>query len=557
MSAPAGSTPSDSFRYLELALIVLALVLALGALLANPTRSGGSAAAALANPRVTAQANAMPHQGWAPMTTYFSAFGSRADGAEITRYEWDLDGNGRYDTDATPDGGYVTYAYAKPGEYLATLRVTDEQGRTATDSLTISVRHPASSPVDYWTVFDDSRVRRVVVELTQADWDELWVDPPSKITVPANAVIFGEEMNNVGFRMRGQFSLRESNEKKPWKIDTDFYVEGQEYRNLKQLMFINNIGDPTMLAEKLAYDMLRFAGVPSSHVSYIELWIDISDDGGEPVFWGVYTMVERVDKKFLASRFGNDNDHGNLYKASHAQRGPMDLIYYGDSIEDYPTQGGQYAYGKVTNVEDNDYSDVINLARIIDGTSYTAPEDFAVALEEVFEVDTFLRYVAVMNALSSWDYYPYTGNNFFLYTNPANGKIDWIPWDLTWGEDPRSEVFDLTGFGLVERAPLYEKVFEVERYRWKYAAYLDLIVRQRLAYSTVYGQSRQFHDLIAPYVIQGTGDKMFFGDTALFEYEGFETGWERLAEFARERSSFIQEELALFIHSSSNVGGSQ
>jgi hypothetical protein len=268
-------------------------------------------------------------------------------------------------------------------------------------------------------------------------------------------------------------------------------------------------------------------------------------------------MVERVDKKFLASRFGNDNDHGNLYKASHAQRGPMDLIYYGDNIRDYPIQNGQYAYGKVTNIEEADYSDVMNLARVIDGTSYPNTEDFATALEEVFEVDTFLRYAAVMNAISSWDYYPYTGNNFFLYSNPATGKIDWIPWDLTLGEDPRSALFELSGFGLVERAPLYDRVFEVERYRWKYAAYLDLIVRNRLNYTAVHEQASRLHNLIAPYVIQGAGDKMFFGHSALFPYESFMGGWERLAEFARERSSFIMQELAGLDQSSINAGGTQ
>ena len=95
-----------------------------------------------------------------------------------------------------------------------------------------------------------SRVQRVDIELTQAAWDELWVDPESKQTVRADAVVFGERLSDVGVRMRGQFSLRESGDTKPWKIDTDFYVEGQEYRNLKQLMFINNIGDPTMVSEK-------------------------------------------------------------------------------------------------------------------------------------------------------------------------------------------------------------------------------------------------------------------------------------------------------------------
>jgi spore coat protein CotH len=205
------------------------------------------------------------------MTTYFSAFGSRSESGGSLRYEWDLDGNGLYDTDATDDDGYTSYTYAKPGDYVVTLRVTDERGMTATDGLTISVRHPASSPVDYWTIFDDTHVQRVDIELSQAGWNELWIDPPSKTTVRADAVVFGETLNDVGFRMRGQFSLRESGEKKPWKIDTDFYVEGQEYHNLKQLMFINNIGDPTMIGEKLAYDLLAFAGVPASHVSFVEL----------------------------------------------------------------------------------------------------------------------------------------------------------------------------------------------------------------------------------------------------------------------------------------------
>jgi len=557
MSALNRFKQSDAFWHLETSLIALAVVFATLALFSNPARSGVVPEETRASAGVTAQANAMPHQGWAPMTVYFSAFGSGSASGEIVRYEWDLDGNGLYDTDASSDGGYASYTYAKPGDYVVTLRVMDQTGARATDSLTVSVRHPGSSPVDYWTIFDDSRVQRVDIELTQAAWDALWVDPESKQTVRADAVVFGERLNDVGFRMRGQFSLRESGDKKPWKIDTDFYVEGQEYRNLKQLMFINNIGDPTLVSEKVAYDLLAFAGVPASHVSFVELWIDITDDGADPVFWGVYSMVERVDRKFLASRFGNDSDQGNLYKASHAQRGPMDLIYYGDSIEDYPTQGGQYAYGKATNEEENDYSDVINLARVIDGTSYSTGEEFAMALEEIFEVDTFLRYVAVMNALSTWDYYPYTGNNFFLYNNPTTGKFDWIPWDLTLGGDARAPLFDLTDFGLLERAPLYEKVFEVERYRWKYAAYLDLLVRNRFNYDSIYASTRGLHDLIAPYVTQSTGDKMYFGNSAMFSYESFATGWEGLATFAGERSRFILQQLAAMNQSGVDSGGSQ
>lgn len=98
----------------------------------------------------------MPNQGWAPLTVYFSAFGSYAPEKSIQRYEWDLDGNGSFENDATSTDGYAQYNYVKPGVYTVSLRVTDEDGVTATDSVLVSVRHPASSSIDYWTIFDDS-----------------------------------------------------------------------------------------------------------------------------------------------------------------------------------------------------------------------------------------------------------------------------------------------------------------------------------------------------------------------------------------------------------------
>jgi PKD repeat protein len=489
--------------------------------------------------QVEALASCMPNQGWAPLTVHFSAYGSKTPSGRIVEYLWDLDGNGLLDTDATSEQGYVSYTYTKPGEYTVILQVTDEQGQTRTDSIVIQVRHPASSSVDYWTVFDDSEVRRVEVFVTQENWDLMWEDPPAKVEVRADALVFGELLEEVGFSMRGQFSLRESGEKKPWEIDTNQFVEGQEYDNLRRLVFTNNIGDPSMLQEKLAYEMMRFAGVPASHVTFVEMWIDIIDDDQPSEYWGVYTMIERVDKKFLANRFGRDSDHGNLYKASHAQRGPMDLVYYGDSIEDYPTERGQYAYGKTTNQEENDYSDIVHLCYVIDGVDYETPEDFATAVEEVLNIDTFLRYMAVVATLSNWDIYPYTGNNYHLYNNPGTGRFEWIPWDLTWGGDVAQPLFELSGPQLFDRAPLYDRVFEVDRYRRQYAAYLDLLNREWFNNDHVSARAQELYEMIAPYVMQETGDKMFFGDTAMFTSENFTDSWQWLAEFAEQRSSFI------------------
>jgi len=538
------SKSREAFRTIEVVFIV-SFVLVSSALIAfNPSQNISLVENVPSTETIQAYAYAMPAEGWSPLMVYFSAFGSTSSAGRIIRYEWDLDGNGRYDTDATEAGGYVSYLYKKSGMYTITLRVTDDRGNVATDHVTVTVRYPGSSSVDYWTVFDDSQVRRVDIFLTSVDWNTLWADPEAKLTVPADAVVFGERLENVGFRMRGQFSLRVSGDKKPWKIDTDAYVDGQEYKNLRQLMFLNNIGDPSLMQEKLAYDAMHFAGVPSSFVCFVELWIDITDDNQPASFWGVYTMVERVDKKFLANRFGRDNEGGNLYKASHAQRGPMDLIYYGPDITNYPTQNGLYAYGKETNEIQTDYSDIISLMYVIDGIAYDTPEDFASALEQVLNVDSFLRYMAVINALGNWDSYPYTGNNFYLFYNTGTGKFEWIPWDLTWGENVQHPVFGREGPGLVQRAPLYDKVFRVERYRVRYAGYLDLLARYWLTEENISNLAYQYQSMIAPYLNQGEGDKMFCVDTAMFPIEAFDGAWTQFGEFARQRSEYILSVLA-------------
>jgi spore coat protein H len=531
-------------RFLEKASLYLGVILGLGALSAGIWLGVKPGVDTQESLQVTAQATGMPIQGWAPLTVYFSAYGSHANLSAISRYEWDLDGNGQFDFDATADGGYASYLYSKPGEYTITLRVTDTQGRTATDLVRVTVRHPASSSVDYWTVFDPARVRRIDLSLSQADWDRMWADSEAKVMVTAEAVIFGERLSQVGLRMRGQFSLRVSGDKKPWAIDTDAYIDGQEFHNLRKLLLINNIGDPSLLKEALAYQMMAFAGVPASHTAFVQLWFDILDDESPAIFWGVYTLVERVDNKYLANRFGADSTSGNLYKASHAQRGPMDLIYYGDRIADYPQQNGQYAYGKQNNEAEADYSDIVNLCRVIDGTHYPSEQDFIQALESTFDVDAFLRYMAVVTILDNWDTYPNTGNNYFLFNDPVGGRFEWIPWDLTWGENAQAPLFMRSGEGLLSRAPLSDQVFQIASYRSRYLAYADLLLRSWFTPQAMTDRVQNYHEMITPYINQSTGDKAFFGDHAMFPGEAFTNSPSALLQFVTQRGEFLRNALA-------------
>jgi PKD repeat protein len=527
------------YRIVEQAAIAVTLIVVLILLILSGDKTSIQGLASENFISISAYAHAMPDQGWAPLTVYYSAFGSTSVGGKITKYEWDLDGNGAFDFSVTEPGGYAQYTYSKPGTYVISLRVTDQAGHSAMDQTEIKVLHPTASSVDYWKVFQNDSIRKITFRLSQEAWNRLWEDIEAKVTVPVNVDIFGQEFSEVGLRMRGQFSLRESGQKKPWKIDMDYYIPGQEYSNLKQLLFINNIGDPTLLREKIAYEMMQFAGLPASFTSYVEIWFDISDDAQPAEFWGVYTMIERVDRKFLANRFGQDAKDGNLYKASHAQRGPMDLVYYGDSIDDFPHQNGQVAYGKMTNEEAADYSDIVELTRVIDGTNYKTPQEFADALEEIFEVDSFLRYMAVVDATMNWDVYPYTGNNYFLFNNQDTGKFEWIPWDLTWGDNPNHPVFEATETGLIERRPLHTRVFQVPEYRLAYAAYIDLLIRHFFNPQVIGEKARSYQAMINPLLLQNGGDKMFSSPFD-FSPESYNGSWQELVNLVEQRNLYLQ-----------------
>ena len=67
----------------------------------------------------------------------FKGGGNDEDG-EIVLYEWDFNGDGEFDW-SSDETGSTTFVYNNEGTYTAVLRVTDNDGFTATDERTITV----------------------------------------------------------------------------------------------------------------------------------------------------------------------------------------------------------------------------------------------------------------------------------------------------------------------------------------------------------------------------------------------------------------------------------
>ena len=85
---------------------------------------------------------ANPMSGQAPLTVNFSAAGSHdPDGGTITRYEWDLDGNGSFEMN-TGTNPNASRTYTSVGSVSVSVRVTDDEGAQDTASVTITVNQP-------------------------------------------------------------------------------------------------------------------------------------------------------------------------------------------------------------------------------------------------------------------------------------------------------------------------------------------------------------------------------------------------------------------------------
>ena len=85
--------------------------------------------------RPIAQATADPDNGPAPLNVQFSSEGSNDPDGEGITYAWDFDNDGTVDsTEANP-----SHTYDAPGTYNASLRVTDVDGQTGVDNVTVVV----------------------------------------------------------------------------------------------------------------------------------------------------------------------------------------------------------------------------------------------------------------------------------------------------------------------------------------------------------------------------------------------------------------------------------
>jgi len=98
------------------------------------------------NDSPVASLRANPTTGTAPLNVNFDASASFHPDGSIVNYEWDWEGDGIYDA-STGTNPLANFTYTAANIYNATVRVTDDFGDNATDSVVITLNNSGGNPV--------------------------------------------------------------------------------------------------------------------------------------------------------------------------------------------------------------------------------------------------------------------------------------------------------------------------------------------------------------------------------------------------------------------------
>ncbi len=259
--------------------------------------------------------------------------------------------------------------------------------------------------------FGQAVVHSVYMTFAQTNyWDSLVAYMPLDQYLKGDVTIDGVLSTNVGIKFKGNSSYSNPSTKKPFKIDMNEFIAGQNVDGLKKFNLNNGFKDPSFMREKLALDFYNEHGLAAPRCSYTRVYIN-------GTYWGLYMFVEEADKTFLDddNRFGNKQ--GNFFKGDPSG----DLKWLGATLSSYYAK-----YELHTNTTTNDWSDLVNFIDNINNSGANFYDSF----ETVLNTNSFIRHWAAMNLFVNLDSYIGSGHNYFIYHDTLSNKFEWVTWDV-------------------------------------------------------------------------------------------------------------------------------
>lgn len=415
----------------------------------------------------------------------------------------------------------------------------------STDSITTeiivvesSVATPESTMVNE-VVYPHDKVVEVNIVISTVNYQDLIANALDEEYYSCDITYNGYTISNVAIRTKGNSSLRDvvqdGDDRFSYNIDLNYY-ENQDLFGIDKIILNNIFKDPTMMAEYLTYEALDSIDAVSSRTTFIALSIN-----GE--YYGLYLSVEQVGNEFLDLNFGNSDNE--LYKPDNGVGSNLDYV------------NDNFNYSGLIDKNSDDITNeaIINLMEQI---------EFGENLSEIFNIDSYLKYLAVSTYTINLDSYQ-SGiyHNYYLYNN--NGIFEWIAWDLNMAFNgfPKTALTDAEAIGYLideptigsmNNYPLIQIILADEDNLEQYHVYLQELIDGYFNYEIFNARVLEIHEMIKEYVEEDNNSFYTYTEyeNALFNTTGDTYS---LLQFVAERNTNVQNQLTGVIPSTNNGQG--
>ena len=406
-------------------------------------------------------------------------------------------------------------------EYSFTIKAVDTSGNKTNGITKSSKLMDVIEPVPFATrtqnldlIFGTDAVAEITLTIDRSEWNTLLenydTNPKNEDCIHADfKMTKGEytwQAKDIGMRLRGNTSRIRPQQgdnyyQAHFKIDFEEWIkddtieEGKLAGCMKGIILKRFKDDPTYVREVFGYNFFRKNGIwTAPRAGYTRLFINIVEDGGETteLDYGVYAMIEEINKQFLKERseitpeIGTkfNGNKGNLWKCCwQSSNGPSMATdfdaYRSFGVEEIfldEAKSMRYDYDLKTNKDDlisarDEFIDFIYKLNEL-----STVEEIKAFYTKKMDVDLFLKTYACNVLLGMDDDYWNNKNNYYFYFD-KKGKCYFIPYD--YDNILGTNCFDDTAtenpieWGRASvKAPLIEKLLSVPEYKQMYVDYL-------------------------------------------------------------------------------------
>lgn len=262
-------------------------------------------------------------------------------------------------------------------------------------------------------LFDAGTLQEIRLWINARDLDELRRTFDSNEYYPADMEWGNIRVRSVGIRSRGRGSRNPT--KLGLRVDFDRYVTDQKFLGVRSIVLDNGWEDPSLIREGLAMTIFAQMGQPTPRESYGRVYIN-----GE--YEGLYTIVESIDKSFLARTLGENE--GYLFNYEYID--PFYGQYLGDALEPYEARFKAETHeSRPASVLYSPIHDLFREVNEADGAIWRE------SVERFLDLHQFVTHVAIEEFTSEIDGIlgDWGMNNFFLYRPSDSTRHVVIPWD--------------------------------------------------------------------------------------------------------------------------------